>query len=110
LLLVAAVAAGLVWSISNSIRISRLKKLHGCKPEVSIRQSERIIGYQLYKMQIQASKDRNILRISRQRYLDYGNTWSGFMMGKVGDISPCSSSSAQLTGQEIYQYNRTRKC
>lgn len=75
-------SALLVWWIKESIRIARFKKLHGCKAEVPIQQSERIIGYGLYKIQIQASKDRNILDVGRQRYLDYGNTWSAYMMGK----------------------------
>jgi hypothetical protein len=76
-------SALLCWYIADFIRVARFKKLHHCEPEVLMPQSERIIGYGLYKIQIQASHDRTILEIARKRYLNYGNTWSARMMGKV---------------------------
>ncbi|KUJ23048.1 putative cytochrome P450 alkane hydroxylase [Mollisia scopiformis] len=68
--------------IVNHIRVARFKKQHGCKPEFRIPQRERIIGYGLYQTQLKASKEKNMTTVSRQRYLDYGNTWSGQMMGQ----------------------------
>lgn len=73
--------------ITTTIRITRYKKLHACEGPVWIRQSERIVGYGLYKTQIQASKDKKILEVGRQRYLDYGNTWAARMMCKVNTFS-----------------------
>ena len=69
--------------ILNYIRITRFKKQHGCKPHVQIPQSERIIGYGLYKIQKKASQDRTILAIGKKRFEDNGNTWSATLMGRV---------------------------
>ncbi|KAH7346609.1 cytochrome P450 [Rhexocercosporidium sp. MPI-PUGE-AT-0058] len=66
----------------NYIRIARFKKQHGCKPEVRIPQSERIIGYGLYKIQKKASQDRTILAVGRKRFDDNGYTWSATLMGR----------------------------
>ncbi|KAG4419738.1 hypothetical protein IFR04_007145 [Cadophora malorum] len=68
--------------IFNYIRITRFKKQHGCKPHVQIPQSERIIGYGLYKIQKKASQDRTILAIGKKRFEDNGNTWSATLMGR----------------------------
>jgi len=84
------------WGV-NSMRIARFKRHHACEPEVKIHQSERIFGYGLFKIQIQASKDRKILEVGRQRYLDYGNTWSAYMMGKVNMLLGQSGPGVELT-------------
>lgn len=84
------------WVV-NSIRITQFKRQHACEPEVKIHQSERILGYGLFKIQIQASKDRKILEVGRQRYLDYGNTWSAYMMGKVNMLLGLSGPGGELT-------------
>ncbi|CZS96200.1 probable cytochrome P450 52A12 [Rhynchosporium graminicola] len=76
------VIAFCVNKLYNYIRIARFKKQHGCKPEARIPQSERIIGYGLYKTQVRAQKTRNLLTVGRQRFLDHGNTWSAVLMGK----------------------------
>lgn len=73
----------LVKRVVSNIRIARFKKAHGCKAEVRIPQSERIIGYGLYKIQVKASKTRTILAVGQKRFEDNGTTWSATMMGRV---------------------------
>ncbi|PBP27814.1 cytochrome P450 52A1 [Diplocarpon rosae] len=65
------------------IRIARFKKQHGCKAGVRISQSERILGYGLYKTQVQASKSRTLLQVGRKRFADNGNTWRATIMGQA---------------------------
>lgn len=77
------VFAFVLQKIADSIRVARFKKQHGCKPEVQIAQRERIIGYDLYQAQIKASKEKRLVQVGRERYLRYGLTWSGKMMGQV---------------------------
>lgn len=72
-----------VNKLFNYIRVARFKKQHGCKPEVRIPQSERIIGYGLYKIQKKASQDRTILAVGKKRFEDNGITWSATLMGRV---------------------------
>lgn len=69
--------------IADAIRVARFKKQHGCKPEVRMAQRERIIGYDMYQAQKQASKEKRLVKVGRERYLRYGLTWSASMMGQV---------------------------
>lgn len=69
--------------ISTYISATRFKKAHGCKPAHKIPQFERIIGYGLYRIQMNASKEKKILEVGYKRYLDNGITWSGSMMGQT---------------------------
>ncbi|CZR51989.1 probable cytochrome P450 52A12 [Phialocephala subalpina] len=80
----------LIQQLANYIRVARFKKQHKCEPETQIPQPERIIGYKLYKTQMEASKNKNLLEAGRQRYIDNGNTWSGIMMGRkfINTIDP----------------------
>lgn len=73
----------LAQQLVNYIRVARFKKLHKCEPETQIPQPERIIGYELYKIQLEASKNKKILEVGRQRYINNGNTWSAVMVGRV---------------------------
>ncbi|KAF4629186.1 hypothetical protein G7Y89_g8956 [Cudoniella acicularis] len=76
-----ALAFATRWLI-RYVSIVRFKRKHGCKSEVRIPQVERIIGYDLFKIQMQASKDKKIIEVSRKRFENFGNTWSGSMMGQ----------------------------
>jgi len=69
--------------VANRIAAARFQKLHGCKPEHKIPQFERIIGYDLYKIQTNASKNKHILEVGQKRYEANGITWSAAMMGKT---------------------------
>jgi len=72
-----------LWYIGESIRIARFKKHHGCQPVCKIPQSERVVGFGLYRTQINASKDGTILELAQGRYDTYGLTWQASMMGQV---------------------------
>ncbi|RDW75176.1 putative cytochrome P450 52A12 [Coleophoma cylindrospora] len=69
--------------ISDFIAVARFQKKHGCKPARPIPQRERVIGYDLYKAQVKAHKEKRLLDLSRKRFADYGNTWSATMMGRT---------------------------
>lgn len=84
---IVVVVGYVLQKIVDSIRVARFKRQHGCKPEVQIEQSERIIGYDLYQAQKNASKEKRLVEVGRQRYLRYGYTWSGSMMGQVSTWS-----------------------
>ncbi len=93
-----AIVLALVFIVNrviSNIRIARFKKQHGCKPEVRIPQSERIVGYGLYKIQIAASKTRTILPVSLKRFEDNGNTWKATMMGRVSPRSHIFKANGQ---------------
>lgn len=80
----AIVVLGLVLQkIANHFRVLRFKKQHGCQPETKYPQSERFVGYDFYKVQAKASKEKNIVKVSQKRYQECGNTWSVSMMGQV---------------------------
>jgi hypothetical protein len=65
-----------VQKIASSIRIARFKKAHGCKPLQKLPQSESIIGYGLFKEQVQESKDKKSLEAVRSRFGRMGPTFS----------------------------------
>lgn len=65
-----------VERLVSYIRIARFKRAHGCKPVVRHPQSERIIGYGLYKEQINAARDKNVLEVTEQRFRSNGPTFS----------------------------------
>jgi hypothetical protein len=75
------VSAFIAKKIATYVAAARFKKEHGCKPEYKIPQFERIIGYDLYRIQANASKEKRILEVGYKRYLDNGVTWSAAMMG-----------------------------
>jgi hypothetical protein len=67
--------------ILRRIEIRRLKRQHGCQDPVKVEQSERIVGWGMYKTQMKAFKEHRVLQTGRERYLKYGNTWSLTIMG-----------------------------
>lgn len=76
------VVAFVLNKIVNYIRVAQFKKQHGCKPESKMPQWERIVGWDLFKIQLKASKEKVLTTVSRKRFLDYGYTWSATMMGQ----------------------------
>ena len=41
------------------------------------------MGFDLYKTQVNASKNKKILQVGSKRYEDNGITWSAVMMGEI---------------------------
>jgi len=68
--------------VASYISVARFKKSHGCKPEYKLPQSERILGYGLFKEQTAASRNKELLEVSAKRYEVNGNTWSAVVLGK----------------------------
>lgn len=66
----------IVNRIRSNISVARFKKAHGCQPEKRLMQRERIVGWDLYSSQVQASKNKNILEVGLKRFNDTGPTYS----------------------------------
>jgi len=77
------VSAFIAKRVATYVSAARFIKKHGCKPEHKIPQFERIIGYDLYRIQMNASKEKKILEVGYKRYQDNGVTWSGALMGQT---------------------------
>jgi hypothetical protein len=71
----------LARQVYNYISVARFKRKHGCKPEKQLPQLERIIGIGYFPMQKEASKNRRLLALAKERYDTYGLTWSLKLMG-----------------------------
>jgi hypothetical protein len=69
--------------IYNYIRITRYKRKQGCKPGVKLPQFDRILGLDIFRIQIQASKEKATLKLGKDRYDRYGTTWSVSVMGET---------------------------
>ncbi|KAG9245264.1 cytochrome P450 [Calycina marina] len=76
-----------IYTYIEGIRFSRA---HGCKPAKRFPQSERIIGYDLYKQQQEAARTKSLLARGLKRYADNGPTFSFSFMGNtfVSTIDP----------------------
>jgi len=72
---------GLVKKTLRAVEIRRLKRQHGCQDPVKVEQTERIVGWGMYKTQMKAFQEHRVLQVGRERYLKYGNTWSLTIMG-----------------------------
>ncbi|TVY34862.1 Cytochrome P450 monooxygenase [Lachnellula occidentalis] len=72
----------LAKQIISYIKEARFKRQHGCKPEAKIPQWERFIGYDMYKIQVEASKSKTLLETAKWRYDTYGLTWSIVVAGR----------------------------
>lgn len=80
----ACILGFVLWYIGESLRVARFKKQHGCQPICKrLPQLERVIGVDLYRTQINASKDGKILELAQGRYNTHGTTWSARMMGQT---------------------------
>ena len=70
-----------VRKIQEYIADYKFKKARGCKPAHPFPQWERIIGYSVFRSQALAVKEKRLLESNRQRYEDYGLTWTAAVMG-----------------------------
>ena len=61
---------------------ARFKRKHGCQPATRIPQFERIIGFDIFRIQTEASRQRRVLELAKERYDKYGLTWSVSVMGR----------------------------
>ena len=77
------ISAFIAKKISAYISAVNFKKEHGCKPVHKLPQSERIVGFGLYRAQVKASRERKLLEVVYKRCMDNGLTWSASMMGKT---------------------------
>ncbi|RFU35090.1 hypothetical protein B7463_g1226, partial [Scytalidium lignicola] len=68
--------------IAKYLETRRFEKAHGCKPCKQLPQSERILGWGLFRIQVKAAKDKKLLETSFNRYETVGNTWSAVLMGR----------------------------
>ena len=98
-----------LWYVGESIRIARFKKQHGCQPVCKISQSERVIGFGLYRTQINASKEGTILELAQGRYDTYGLTWQASMMGQVRTNNSDPERIIADFFKDIYQHYRHRE-
>lgn len=67
--------------IARHFQIRKFKREHGCQPLVQVPQSERILGWNLYRSQVKADREHRVLEAGRERYLKFGNTFSLNLMG-----------------------------
>lgn len=76
--------------VGSWVRLSRFSKANGCKPVRQLPQSERILGYALYRADTAAAKAKASLPTGLQRFKDFGNTWSGNLLGQyfIATIEP----------------------
>jgi hypothetical protein len=75
----------IVNRVRSNISVARFKKAQGCQPEKRLAQRERILGWDLYSAQVQASKDKNILEAGLKRFNDTGPTYSAGKQNNVRD-------------------------
>ncbi|CAG8976451.1 hypothetical protein HYALB_00008040 [Hymenoscyphus albidus] len=67
--------------IFRSIQVALFKRNHGCQPETRIPQVDPILGYDIFRIQVEAFKNNNVLGLAYSRYQKYGLTWSLSLMG-----------------------------
>jgi hypothetical protein len=77
------ISALIIKRFSISISNAHFIKKHGCKPQRKLPQFERIIGYGLYRTQVNAAKEKTLLEGNHKRFQDNGITWSCVLMGKT---------------------------
>lgn len=99
----------MVQKLAVHIRLARLRRKHGCKLENKISQVERIIGLDIYFIQMASHREHRLLDIAVSRYREFGNTWSAKMIGGVC-IFLIRVWFCYLLLIEILQYYRAREC
>ena len=77
LLLIYLIRRAISW-----LRLSRFSRAHGCKPVRRLPQTERIVGYDLYRADIAAAQANKSLASALGKFRALGNTWSGKLMGQ----------------------------
>lgn len=65
----------------NRIQNYRFAKAHGCQKPAQIPQAERIIGYGSFKQQVALLKAKKVLDSAKQRFEEFGNTYSVVTLG-----------------------------
>ena len=60
----------------------RFSKAHGCEEPARLPQSERIIGYGNFKLQVALAKAKTILPYGLRRFDEVGDTYSMVAMGR----------------------------
>lgn len=60
----------------------RFAKANGCKPATPLPQTERIIGYDQFKQQVEAFKNKTLLPDGVERFERIGDTFSVVSMGR----------------------------
>jgi hypothetical protein len=90
--------------IYNYVRIFLYKRRKGCKPGVKLPQFDRILGLDVYRVQVKALKEKATLKLDKDRYNQYGGTWSVHMMGKTfyNTIEPENIKTILATDFKIF--------
>src|SRR5512142_2405479 len=71
-------------------RLGRLAQLHGCQPPAQVPQRERILGYGLFKSDLEAAAAGKIMVTGQRRFQELGTTFAGSCMGTdfISTIDP----------------------
>lgn len=79
-------------------------KQHGCKPVRKFPQRESLIGYDLYKSQLMAAKQRRILRTAVERFERFGKTLEFTLLGRsiISTIEPENIKTVLATSFKDY--------
>ncbi|KAB8294239.1 hypothetical protein EYC80_009671 [Monilinia laxa] len=75
------ITAFLFGKIAKHVSARRFQRAHGCKAVHKFPQSERIIGWEMYKFQVKSSKEKRRLKAGYDRFKDNGHTYVLSMMG-----------------------------
>ncbi|KAI9645128.1 hypothetical protein NHQ30_005862 [Ciborinia camelliae] len=81
LFFILVIAAFLLDKFSRHVSAKRLQKAHGCKPVHKMPQRERIIGWDVYKVQVKSFEEKRRLKAGYDRYKDNGYTFVLSLMG-----------------------------
>lgn len=74
----------LLFAIRKAFRyiwVATLKRKHGCQSESRIPQIDPVLGYDIFRIQVDAFKNNQVLSLAFSRYQKYGLTWSVKLMG-----------------------------
>lgn len=70
-------------NVSSFIRRRRFARAHGCQPPTRLPQTERIIGFGLFKDMQTRTKEKTLLPSGIQLHRELGNTFSGTLLGQA---------------------------
>ena len=71
----------LARQLMRYLSVRRITRKHGFKPPNHLPQLDRIFGFDLFRVQAEAVKNKRLLAMAKERYDNYGNTWSFMLMG-----------------------------
>lgn len=94
----------LARQIVSYVSAARFKRKHGCKSPPRIPQFENIIGFEMFRVQAAAAKNKRILQTAKDRFDTYGNTWDITVMGKkfINTIEPENIKTILATNFKDY--------